>query len=130
MPADAAVMEGPVPAGGNGVDRFLRVFSDVRPGEGGTVLLLTVNLFLLMVGYYIVKTVREPLILVHGGAEMKAYAAAAQALTLMAFVPLYSWFSSRVDRMRLIMGVIIFFLVCLELFYAGFLSGVPGLGFG
>ena len=31
--------------------------------------------------------------------------------------------------MRLITGVIIFFLVCLELFYAGFLSGVPGLGF-
>src|SRR5262249_19632952 len=54
---------------------------------------------------------------------------AAQALTLMGFVPLYSWFSSRVDRMRLIMGVIVFFLACIELFYVGFHSGVPMLGF-
>jgi AAA family ATP:ADP antiporter len=90
---------------------------------------MTLNLFLLMVGYYIFKVVREPLILAHGGAEIAAYAAAVQALTLMAFVPLYSWFSSRVDRMRLITGVILFFLVCIELFYAGFLTRLPGLGF-
>ena len=128
MTADA-VAAGPAPRERTAVDRVLRVFSDVRAGEGGTVLLMMLNLFLLMVGYYILKTVREPLILVHGGAEMKAYAAAAQALTLMGFVPLYSWFSSRVDRMRLITGVILFFLACIELFYAGFLSRVPGLGF-
>jgi AAA family ATP:ADP antiporter len=126
---DAAVLAGPLPEGGSLVDRFLRIFSDVRPGEGATVLLLTLNLFLLMVGYYIFKVVREPLVLVGGGAEMKSYAAAAQALTLMGFVPLYSWFSSRVNRMRLIMGVIFFFIVCIEAFYVGFHAGVPMLGF-
>ncbi|PYQ46142.1 MAG: translocase [Acidobacteria bacterium] len=84
---------------------------------------------MLMVGYYIFKVVREPLVLVGGGAEMKSYAAAAQALTLMGFVPLYSWFSSRVNRMRLIMGVIFFFIVCIEAFYVGFHAGVPMLGF-
>jgi AAA family ATP:ADP antiporter len=124
-----ALATGREPTEGTVADRLLRLFSDVRAGEGGTVLLMTLNLFLLMVGYYIFKVVREPLILAHGGAEMKAYASAVQALTLMAFVPLYSWFSSRVDRMRLITGVILFFLVCIELFYAGFLSRVPGLGF-
>jgi ATP:ADP antiporter, AAA family len=129
MTDDAAVMAGRVPEEGSLVDRFLRIFSDVRPGEGATVLLLTLNLFLLMVGYYIFKVVREPLVLVGGGAEMKSYAAAAQALTLMGFVPLYSWFSSRVNRMRLIMGVIFFFIVCIEAFYVGFHAGVPMLGF-
>jgi AAA family ATP:ADP antiporter len=129
MTTDAAAMAGPVPGGGSAVDRFLRIFSDVRPGEGATALLLTFNLFLLMVGYYVMKTVREPLILVGGGAEMKSYAAAAQALVLMGFVPLYSWFSSRVDRMRLIMGVILFFIACIEAFYAGALARVPFLGF-
>jgi AAA family ATP:ADP antiporter len=126
---DAAVLAGRTSEEGSAVDRFLRIFSDVRPGEGATVLLLTLNLFLLMVGYYIFKVVREPLVLVGGGAEMKSYAAAAQALTLMGFVPLYSWFSSRVNRMRLIMGVIFFFIVCIEAFYVGFHAGVPMLGF-
>lgn len=129
MRAEAALESGSPPAQGTVVDRLLRAFSDVRPGEGGTALLLTLNLFLLMVGYYVMKTVREPLILVGGGAEMKAYAAAAQALVLMGFVPLYSWFSSRVDRMRLITGVLLFFVVCIEAFYAGALAGVPMLGF-
>ena len=129
MTDDAAVLASPVREEGSVVDRFLRIFSDVRPGEGATVLLLTLNLFLLMVGYYIFKVVREPLVLVGGGAEMKSYAAAAQALTLMGFVPLYSWFSSRVNRMRLIMGVIFFFIVCIEAFYVGFHAGVPMLGF-
>jgi ATP:ADP antiporter, AAA family len=127
-----AVVTTPPGAGadaGSPVDRMLRVFSDVRAGEGATALILTANLFLLMVGYYVLKTVREPLILVHGGAEMKSYAAAAQALTLMGFVPLYSWLSSRVDRMRLITVLIVFFIVCIELFYAGALAHVPMLGF-
>jgi AAA family ATP:ADP antiporter len=114
---------------GTAVDRVLRLFSDVRAGEGGTALILAVNLFLLMIGYYVVKTVREPLVLVSGGAEMKSYASAAQALTLMAFVPLYGWFAGRVDRMRLITGVIVFFIVCIEAFYGGALARLPMLGF-
>jgi len=117
------------PARESVVDRALRLISDVRAGEGGTALILAVNLFLLMIGYYVVKTVREPLVLVSGGAEMKSYAAAAQAVTLMGFVPLYSWFSSRVDRMRLITGVVLFFIVCIEAFYLGALAHVPLLGF-
>ena len=62
------------------LDRALRLFGDVRAGEGGTVVLMCVNVFLLLMGYYILKTAREPLILLAGGAELKSYAAAAQAL--------------------------------------------------
>src|SRR6185295_5423744 len=42
--------------------------------------------------------------------------------------PLYSWFSSRVDRLKLIVGVILFFAVCIELFYLGAQVRVPYLG--
>jgi AAA family ATP:ADP antiporter len=121
-PAPSAPSPGPL-------DRLLRVFSDVRPGEGVTAVLLLVNLFLLLVGYYILKTVREPLILTLGGAELKAYAAAGQALVLIGFVPLYGWLASRVDRLKLIVFVMLFFIVNIELFYLGGQIAVPYLGF-
>jgi ATP:ADP antiporter, AAA family len=111
------------------LERTLSLFSDVRPGEAGTAVLLLLNLFLLLVGYYVLKTVREPLILATGGAEMKAYASAGQALSLMGFVPLYGWLASRVDRLRLIVFVLAFFIVCIELFYLGARLAVPNLGF-
>jgi ATP:ADP antiporter, AAA family len=110
------------------VDRFLNLFSDVHAGEGTTALLMLGNLFLLLVGYYVLKTVREPLILAEGGAELASYASAGQAVALMGFIPLYSWFSSRVDRLKLIVGVILFFAVCIELFYVGALLRVPYVG--
>jgi L-iditol 2-dehydrogenase len=43
-------------------------------------LLMLLNVFLLLVCYSVIKTVREPLILLGGGAELRSYAAAGQAL--------------------------------------------------
>ena len=108
--------------------RALGVFSDVREGEGPVVLALLVNLFLILVAYYVIKTVREPLILASGGAELKSYAAAGQAAVLIGAVPLYSWFASRVDRMRLIWGMSLFFVACIEGFYVAAKLGIPHLG--
>jgi AAA family ATP:ADP antiporter len=96
----------------------------MEAGEAGTALLMFLNLFLLLTGYYILRTVREPLILA-SGAEVASYSAAGQALTLMGFVPLYGWFSSKVDRARLILGFILFFVVCIELFSFAGRAGVP-----
>jgi len=84
---------------------LLSVFGDVRESEGLTTVQLLANHFVILAGYYVCKTVREPLILTGGGAEMKSYAAAGQALLLMGFVPLYGWFACRVDRIRLLLGV-------------------------
>ncbi len=109
--------------------RVLRLFGDVRPGEAGAALLQLLSLFLLLVGYYVLKTVREPLVLATGGAEMKSYAAAAQALVLMGFIPLYSWLASRVSRLQLITWLLVFFIVCVELFNLGLRVSVPYLGF-
>jgi AAA family ATP:ADP antiporter len=125
LSADAATA--PRPSGF--IERLLRPFSDVREGEGPTVLLFFFNLFLLMLGYYVLKTVREPLILSEGGAELRSYASAAQAVCLMGFIPLYGWFSSKVERVRLVVGVTLFFITCLELFFLGGGVGIPYLGF-
>jgi ATP:ADP antiporter, AAA family len=110
------------------LDRTLSVFSDVRPGEAGTALLMLANIFLILICYSVIKTVREPLILLGGGAEVRSYAAAGQAVLLMGFVPFYSWFASRVDRVKLLVGVTLFFLVNIELFALAVASGVPYVG--
>ena len=111
------------------LDRLLGIFGDVRAGKGGTVLLMSLNVLLLLVAYYVLKTVREPLILMAGGAQLKSYAAAAQALTLIAYVPLYGWAASRLPRQRFLMAVILFFVGCIQLFFFSSRIGVPYLGF-
>jgi len=116
----------PVPSA---LDRVLRVFGDVRAGEGGRVVLMFLNVFLLLVAYYILKTVREPLILQGGGAELKTYAGAVQALTLVFYVPLYGWVASRLPRQRLIVAVVLFFAACLEAFFLAGRAEVPRVGF-
>jgi ATP:ADP antiporter, AAA family len=111
-----------------GLERVLGVFADVRRGEAGTALLMLVNLFMLLVGYYVLKTVREPLILATGGAELKSYAAAGQAVLLMGFIPLYGWLAARVDRLKLIVVILVFFIVNIEIFHFAGLAGVPYVG--
>jgi AAA family ATP:ADP antiporter len=111
------------------LDRLLRVFGDVRPGEGANTLLLFTTVLLLLVSYYVLKTVREPLILATGGAELKTYAAAAQAALLLVYVPAYGWLASRLPPRRLVVVVLLFFLACIELFFVGGLAGVRYLGF-
>jgi AAA family ATP:ADP antiporter len=101
----------------NGLERFLLLFADVRAGEGKTAILLTANLFLLLTAYLIIKTVREALILSEGGAEVKSYAAAGQALLLFVLVPAYGYLASRVNRIKLINGVTLFFISNLAVFY-------------
>ncbi len=99
------------------LDRLLLPFAEVKAGEGLTAVLLTVNLFLLLTAYLIIKTVREALILSEGGAEIKSYAAAGQALLLFALVPTYGYLASRVNRIKLINGTTLFFISNLVLFY-------------
>jgi AAA family ATP:ADP antiporter len=120
--------DGHPPGERGGLERALGVFADVRRGEAGRALLMLANLFLLLVGYYILKTVREPLILATGGAELKSYAAAGQAVLLMGFIPLYGWLAARVDRLKLIVVVLLFFVANIELFHFAGLAQVPYVG--
>jgi ATP:ADP antiporter, AAA family len=99
------------------LERSLSIFADVRSGEAGGVLLLTLNMFLLLAGYYLLKTAREALILAESGAEVKSYSSAAQAVLLLALIPLYGWLGSRVNRKLLITSTVLFFMSHLAIFY-------------
>jgi ATP:ADP antiporter, AAA family len=110
------------------LERLLSVISDVRPGESLGTLLLTFDLALLLGAYYLLKTVRESLILAESGAEVKAYSSAAQAIVLLGVVPLYGWIATHLNRNRLIRWTTLFFASNLIVFYffgrAGVREGV------
>jgi AAA family ATP:ADP antiporter len=108
------------------LDRILGVFTEVHGGEGVTAILLMLNIFLLLASYYMLKVIREPLVLTSpGGAEVKSYAAAAIAGLFIILVPLYSALASRVSRVRLINTVTLFFAACLVAFFVLSGTGVP-----
>lgn len=117
-------------SGRSWLDRGLGLFAEVRAGEGANALLLALNIFLLLGAYYIMKPVREALILSSPlGAELKSYMSAGQALLLVGYVPLYARLASRLGRRRLLSGVTLFFAACIGVFYllgrAGLPIGVP-----
>jgi ATP:ADP antiporter, AAA family len=111
------------------LDRVLSVFAEVRSGEGLTAIVLMLDVFLLLTCYYIVKPVREALILSSpGGAELKSYTALGMAILLVFLVPAYGAFASRVDRMRLITWVTVIFIACLVGFFLLGRAHTPYLG--
>ena len=84
------------------LERALHLFTDVRPGEGPTALLLFASIFLLLCAYYLIKPLRESWIAVSAVAslskmEVKAYTSFGQALLLLLAVRAYS---PLVDRWR------------------------------
>jgi ATP/ADP translocase len=110
------------------LDRILAPFAVLRPGEGKDALLLTLAVFLLLTAYYILKVVREPLILSAGGAELKSYTSAAQAVLLLFLIPAYGAIANRVNRIKLISIVTVFFISNLFVFYAMAIANTPYLG--
>lgn len=98
------------------VERLISPIADVRRGEAASALLLALTMFLILGGYYLLKTAREIFILSEGGAEVKSYSSAGQALLLLVIVPVYSAFAARVNRKRLTQWVTLFFAANLLLF--------------
>src|ERR1051326_1614703 len=88
------------------------------------VLLLGLSMFLLLITYYVLKTVRETLILTQGGAEVKSYSAFAQALILIVVGPVYSAMASRVKRTVLMTWITLIFVTNLVSFFAMDAAGV------
>ena len=117
---------GPAPARLSLLERLLGVVTEVHAGEGVTAVLLTAALFLLLMAYYIIKPVREALILQHpAGAEYKSWLGAAIAVLLLLVVPAYSRLADRLPRNRLVGAVTLFFASHLVVFY--FATTWPGL---
>jgi AAA family ATP:ADP antiporter len=106
------------------LERSLSMFATVRREEALTAFLIMADVFILLTAYYILKPVREALILGGPGAEIKSYAGAGQAVLFWLMLPLYSAIASRVNRLRLINGLTAFFITNLLVFYLLGRSGV------
>jgi AAA family ATP:ADP antiporter len=92
--------------------------ASVGAGERCAVLRFVAGLFLLLAAYYVLKVVREPLILASGSATSRSYARAVQAVLLVGLVPLYSALAHRVAPARLVQYVFLFFVASLLGFVA------------
>jgi ATP:ADP antiporter, AAA family len=106
--------------------RALRPITDVHPGEAITALLMTLNVFLMLSAYYVIKPVREALILaMASGAEYKSYMSGAVAGLLFLIVPGYDRLVDALPRIKLVISVTLAFAIMLVLFFAG--TQVPSL---
>jgi ATP:ADP antiporter, AAA family len=102
--------------GRSGLERFLGVFAEVRAGEGAGALLLALNVFVLLFSYYLIKTVREALILAEVGAANKVYLAVVISAVLVVYAQAFGGLARRLTRMRLVAGVTLFFASTLLVF--------------
>ncbi|NJD32002.1 MAG: hypothetical protein FIB04_08960 [Gammaproteobacteria bacterium] len=103
----------------------LRIVTVVQPSETTKALLLALNSFLLIFGYYQIKAAREGLLLAAHPASIKAYLAIPQVFLLVLVVKGFSHLSSRLPRHLLITWVTLFCVGNLLFFYALGWVGVP-----
>ena len=85
---------------------------------------MTLLMFLILAAYYLLKTAREVFILSEGGAEVKSYSSAGQAMLLLFLVPAYGAFASRVNRVQLVQWVTLFFVSHIVLFMLALSAGM------
>jgi AAA family ATP:ADP antiporter len=103
-------------------ERFLRVFTEVRPGEGPTALLMFANVFLILCSYYFIKPLREGWIAVSAieglePMEVKAYSSFAQAILLLPIVGWYGQLALRWGRTPLFTRATLFCVSNMVLFF-------------
>jgi ATP:ADP antiporter, AAA family len=106
------------------IERVLSQIADVRQDEAASALLMALLMFLILGAYYLLKTAREVFILSEGGAEVKSYSSAGQALLLLVLVPAYGAFASRVNRERLVTWVTLFFVANIAVFAGAYQTGL------
>lgn len=118
-------------------ERFLRIFTEIRPGEGRTALLLFANVFLILCAYYFVKPLRDGWIAVSAieglsKMEVKAYSSFGQTLLFIGAIGVYARLSALLPRADLIARSTLFCMSNLVLFWFMqpnfFLENLPGMG--
>lgn len=88
-------------------EHVLRLFTDIKAGEGTTALLMFVNVFLILCAYYFIKPLREGWIAVSAieglsKMEVKAYSSFAQSVVLIFIVGWYGKLAEQFDKVKLI----------------------------
>ena len=103
-------------------ERFLRLFTEVKPGEGRTALMMFANVFLILLAYYFIKPLREGWIAISdieglSKMEVKAYSSFAQSIILLFVVGWYARLSERWDRVTLFTRATLFCISNMVIFW-------------
>ena len=104
------------------VERFLGLFTEVRPGEAKTALLMFTNVFLILCAYYFVKPLREGWIAISDVSglskmEVKAYSSFAQSIILVFVVAWYARLAGNLNRAALVTWATLFCISNLVIFW-------------
>jgi AAA family ATP:ADP antiporter len=113
------------------VERLLRLFTEVRPGEGRIALLMFVNVHLILFAYYLLKPLREGWLAIsdiHGLSklEVKAYTSFGQTLLLAGVAAAYGRLVEHWPRRVLISRATVFCMTNIVVFW----TLQPGLFLG
>jgi AAA family ATP:ADP antiporter len=105
------------------IEYCMRIFTDVRPGEGRTGLMMFANVLLILCAYYLIKPMREGWLAVSAieglsQMEVKAYSSFAQAFLLLFIVASYGRLVDRWPRRTLITRSTLFCMSNLVIFWA------------
>lgn len=111
------------------LERGLQLLATVRPGEGRGIVLMVAQVFLLLLAYYLIRPLREALILAEGTSVVRSYAVGAVAVTLIFLIPLYRLLFNHLDgrgsKSTVLRWVMAFFIANLLVFCALGAAGVP-----
>jgi AAA family ATP:ADP antiporter len=110
-------------------EKLLSAGADIKAGEGKNIYLLMSALFFLLITAYLLKPVREMLILTQGGSEVRSYAVALQAGLLILLLPIYGICVRKFESRKFMIGIALFFSTNLFFFYlwgiTGHTSSIP-----
>jgi len=84
--------------------------------------------FFALLAYYLLKTTREPLVLASGGAMLKSASTGAQAMVLLAVLPLHARLAARLNASKLVRVTGLVLLAGIVLFAIAAPFHPPGLG--
>ena len=112
------------------LERFLCLFTEVRPGEGRTAILMFANVFLILCCYYFIKPLREGWIAISDVTgldkwQVKAYSSFLQSVLLLGVVGAYGRLATRWSRRELVTRSSLFCLANIFLFWIVY----PGMFF-
>jgi hypothetical protein len=119
------------------LERGLRIFTDVRAGEGRVAVMMFANVLLILCAYYFVKPLREGWLAVSDiegltKMELKAYSSFGQSLLLVFVVSAYGKLVAQLPRAVLITRATLFCMSNLVIFWLlqpdFFLANLPGAG--
>jgi AAA family ATP:ADP antiporter len=103
-------------------ERFLRLFTEVKPGEGRTAVMMFANVFLILLAYYFIKPLREGWIAISdieglSKMEVKAYSSFVQSIILLFVVGWYARLADRWDRVTLFTRATLFCISNMVIFW-------------